>query len=262
MCGCATPSKTDEPAKRKIAVQMWTTHDYTLEESVDAISKLGIGAIETTPIQKISKKFGGALFDHNSTPEQREFVKALLEKRGMIICTIYCRPPKDEADLKKLMDFGDFFGVKLYVSESKSDILPLWEKYCAQRGARMAIHCHQRGTNTEYWNPKNVREIVDKYRHIGFCAETGAWSRSGVNPVAALKIADGKIFALHLKDQVRFNDLNSAGALYGRGALDMKAILAELDRQGFDGYFVIEHGDDQPNAFKIIEFDADYLRNN
>lgn len=107
-----------------------------------------------------------------------------------------------------------------------------------------------------------MRKIVDKYKNIGFCAETGAWSRSGIDPIAALKTADGKIFALHLKDQKTFGDINSPGVNYGTGALDMKGILAELDRQGFDGDFVIEQGDDQKNAFEIVRFNAEWLKNN
>ena len=42
----------------------------------------------------------------------------------------------------------------------------------------------------------------------------------------------------------------------------MKGILAELDRQGFDGDFVIEQGDDQKNAFEIVRFNAEWLENN
>jgi sugar phosphate isomerase/epimerase len=258
---CAT-KKSPQKAPRKIAVQMWTTHDYTLEESIIGLAKIGIDTIETTPIQKISKKFGKALFNHYATQEQRDYVKNLLKQYNMKICTIYCRPPADEADLQKLMEFGKFFGVNMYVSESRENMLPLWEKYCEKYNAKMAIHCHQRGSNTPYWDPKVVRKIVDQYKHIGFCAETGAWSRSGVDPVYALKVAEGKIFALHLKDQKTFNDIKSAGVNYGTGVLDMKAILAELDRQGFDHYYVIEQGDDQKNAFEIARINKEYLQKN
>lgn len=257
---CATSQEQRKP--RKIAVQMWTTHDYTLEESIVGLAKLGIKSIETTPIQKISKKYGKTLFDHNMNSEQREYVKRLLKDNDMQICAIYCRPPKDENDLKNLMEFGKFFGVNLYVSESKPDMLPLWEKYCGIYNAKMAIHCHQRGTNTPYWDPQVIKALVKDYRHIGFCAETGAWSRSGVDPVSALKIAEGKIYALHLKDQKTFNDLKSEGVNYGTGVLDMKAILAELDRQNFDSWYVIEQGDDQKNAFEIVKINAEYLKNN
>lgn len=249
-------------APRKISVQMYTTHGYTLEESIVGLAKLGITRIESTPIQKISKNFGNALFNPDSTPEQREFVKKLLADNGMAITTIYYIPPKNEEQLAKLMEFGREFGVRLFVGESREDMLDLWEKYCRKYGAKMAIHCHQRGSNTPYWNPETVRKIVDKYKNIGFCAETGAWSRSGIDPIAALKTADGKIFALHLKDQKTFGDINSPGVNYGTGALDMKGILAELDRQGFDGDFVIEQGDDQKNAFEIVRFNAEWLKNN
>ena len=77
-----------------------------------------------------------------------------------------------------------------------------------------------------------------------------------------MKIAEGRIVGTHFKDQKTFNDLKSAAVIYGTGCLDMKAILAEFDRQKYDGYFVIEHGNDQDKSLEVIKADVEFLKKN
>ena len=65
-----------------------------------------------------------------------------------------------------------------------------------------------------------------------------------------------------MKDEMRFNDINNKCVPLGEGVLDIKGVLAELDRQGYDGYFVIEYEADwQDNVGKIKKC-IDYLRKN
>ncbi len=42
----------------------------------------------------------------------------------------------------------------------------------------------------------------------------------------------------------------------------MKAILAEFDRQKYDGYFVIEHGNDQDKSLEVIKANVEFLKKN
>ena len=49
---------------------------------------------------------------------------------------------------------------------------------------------------------------------------------------------------------------------FGTGQLDMKGILAELDRQGFDGYYIIEYEAEWDNPLPSVAKCAEYLRAN
>ena len=73
-----------------------------------------------------------------------------------------------------------------------------------------------------------------------------------------LKTLEGKIAILHFKDQKEFGNIKNQPVVFGTGALDMKGLLAELDRQGFDGYFLIEHeanyGKNLPEVVKCAEY--------
>ena len=67
---------------------------------------------------------------------------------------------------------------------------------------------------------------------------------------------------IHLKDQLEFGNVKNQPVPFGTGALDMKAILAELDRQGFDGYFLIEYEAKWDNNLPEVVECANYLKNN
>ena len=41
----------------------------------------------------------------------------------------------------------------------------------------------------------------------------------------------------------------------------MKGMLAELDKQGFDGYFIIEHGN-YDDKYQVIKRDVEFLKKN
>ena len=50
--------------------------------------------------------------------------------------------------------------------------------------------------------------------------------------------------------------------VYGKGVLDTKAMLAELDRQGYNGFFVIEYETKFEDNLAEVKACLDYLRKN
>jgi len=51
------------------------------------------------------------------------------------------------------------------------------------------------------WDPNYVLSVVkDRDPRIGSTADVGHWVRSGLDPVACLKILRGRIISTHLKD--------------------------------------------------------------
>lgn len=48
--------------------------------------------------------------------------------------------------------------------------------------------------------------------------------------------------------------------MFGTGQLNTEALLAELDRQGFDGYFLIEHETNYDNNLPEVIKCAEYLK--
>ena len=77
-------------------------------------------------------------------------------------------------------------------------------------------------------------------RRIGCSADTGHWVRSGIHPVEALKLLEGRVIAFHLKDIVQFGEIKAADCP-GDGQGDIRGILKEMHRQQAKVTFGIEY---------------------
>ncbi len=264
--GCSSPEKSlPKQSGRKVAVQTYSMRFYSLEDSLNKLESLGVNAIEAWNGQRLSGKYPGVTFDYRMNDQQRAFAKKILsDAKIKVISTGVFNDVEDATTIDKICSFAKEFGIPTIVTESRKEKLPIWSELCKKYGLRMCIHNHQKGNsnNNDYYDPNVVMDLIGSYANIGACPDNGAWSRSGLDSVKCLKAMRGKIYEVHLKDQKKFDDLKSPAAAYGKGVLDMKAILGELDAQGFDGYLVIEHGDDQKEILDIIRHDIDFLKNN
>jgi len=91
------------------------------------------------------------------------------------------------------------------------------------------------------WDPEYILSVVrDRDLRIGATADTGHWLRSGLDPVACLRMLQGCIISMHLKD-LNKRSSTAHDVPFGTGAADISAILVESKRQGFTGNISIEY---------------------
>ncbi len=260
---CATTQDTAAKPQRKVAVQTYTMYKYPLIEVFKTCNDAGIDAVELCLGMKIGGQFPNSRLTVNSTPEEKAYVRSLMKQYNIKAISTGVNGAKTEADVVKLCEFAKEFNIPMISTEAPASMLPIWEKYCEKYGIKMGIHNHQnsKGATNNYYDYNVVAELIKPYKNIGAQPDNGGWSRSGLDCVKGIKVLEGKILSVHFKDQKTFGDLNSDAVIYGTGCVDLKGMLAELDRQGFDGYFIIEHGNpgDKP---KIIAEDLKFLREN
>lgn len=265
LAGCCS-SNTDVCAakpERKVAVQMYTFRLFTLEESIPMLKSAGITNLGLTAGQDISKKYPKLRISPKMNAEQKAFLKKLIADNGCKIVSFGVTGAKDEAGVKELCAFAKEMGIPLLLTEAPASQMPVWEKYCAEYGVEMAIHNHARDNkNNNYYDPNVVKNMIAPYSHIYACPDNGHWSRAGIDTVYGYKILEGKIKAVHIKDQKEFGNPKNQCVPFGTGQLDMKGILAELDRQGFDGYYIIEYEAEWDNPLPSVAKCAEYLRAN
>jgi hypothetical protein len=65
--------------------------------------------------------------------------------------------------------------------------------------------------------------------------------RSGIQPLEALKILEGRIVSSHLKDLNEFGKNDAHDVHFGEGLGKIKEVLDEYRRQGFQGNISIEY---------------------
>jgi len=263
LLGCATSEKCDkaQPKHRNVAVQTYTFNRFTLEETINKIKSLGLDGVECYPNQKLSDKFPGVLTSQYMKPEHKDYMKKLLKDANLKLVSFGVAYAKNEKEIEKLCKFLKEFDCKIVLTEAREDLLPLWEKIAGKYGITMAIHHHAQG-RTNYWNPDYTLPIIKNYKNIKMNPDTGHSSRAGVPPIDALKKYEGRIASIHFKDQKEYGNKKNQPVIFGTGALDTKAMLRELDRQGYNGFLVIEYEANFENNLSEVKACVDYLRNN
>jgi hypothetical protein len=113
-----------------------------------------------------------------------------------------------------------------------------------KHNVRIAIHNHP--PPTKYARPETVLNLIKGLDpRIGACADTGHWLRTGVDPLEALRMLEGRIMNVHLKDLDRFGTKEALDVPFGQGQANIHDILAELTLQNYYGPLAIEH--ENPN---------------
>ena len=120
----------------------------------------------------------------------------------------------------------------------------------SERGLQLAFHPHA-GTAVE--KSEEVSTLLEM-TNVALCLDTGHLFLGGADPAQVARDAGTRVRHVHLKDvdaglaaRVQSGDLPYAAAvragLYrplGQGDLDVRAVLDELRRAGYDGWYVLE----------------------
>jgi sugar phosphate isomerase/epimerase len=267
----ATVSAEKIPDEYKIGgfalgCQAYTFNRFSVFEAIEKTAQAGGRVIEFYPDQKLSPDQPDVKWNHNATAEIVQKVKDKLAAHHLKAVNYgVVAIPKDEDAARKIFEFAKKLGLYGITTESVESIDTI-EKLVKEYDIRVGFHDHPKRTNDpnyKMWDPHYILSVVkDRDRRIGSCADTGHWLTSGVDPVDALKILEGRIISSHLKDRNVVGDPGHHDVPYGTGVGKIKEILDELKRQGFDGNISIEYeynwANSLPEVTKCIAFVRDY----
>ena len=241
-----------------LATKAYTFRAITLYETIDIAHTMGLKYFELNPTQKLSAE-NPVNTNDTLPPELRAALKAKFAAAGIKVANYgVVKLTADEAADRKIFEFAKDMGIATIVSEPPPEAFDLLDKLTAEYGINVAIHNHPKPSH--YWNPQTVLDSIKGHGpRIGACADTGHWPRSGLDPVESIKKLDGHIISLHFKD---LNE-RSAGAhdvIWGTGSSNVKAMLAELHRQGFSGVFSVEYEYNWTSSMPDIEESIKYFK--
>ncbi|MBE6411744.1 MAG: sugar phosphate isomerase/epimerase [Opitutales bacterium] len=261
LVACASlDSKPKQP--RKIAVQMWSLHDVSLKEALEKLKGLDIDGVECYPNQKIGGKYPNVPFNQNITAEQKEYVKQLFKDNGLKMVSFGVAKGEKEDVIEALCKFVSEFGVKRIITEDRVLAFPLWQKYGEKYGITMCLHHHALDAYNQYYDTYVVNKYTAPYSRIKSNPDVGHWVRSNISAVQSIKDLKGNIGSIHIKDEDAYGKMDSKAKILGEGFVNIPEILKELDKQGYDGYFVIEYEDQWGKNVPLIKACVDYLRKN
>ncbi len=228
-----------------IGCQAYSFNRFTVFEAIEKTAATGGRVIEFYPGQKLSKDEPGVSFDHNASDDALAKVKAKLEAAKLKAVNYgVVGIPNDEAGARKIFEFAKKMGIRAVTTESTESI-DVIEKLVKEFNIGCGYHNHPRradNPNYKVWDPNYILELVkNRDARIGAAADTGHWTRSGIKPVEALKILQGRVISAHLKDLNEFGKGSAHDMPYGLGVSDVPGVLDELKRQGFAGNISIEY---------------------
>jgi sugar phosphate isomerase/epimerase len=226
----------------RLGMQCWTLRDKTFFQALEICQDLGLKYVEAYPGQRVCADWGGARFRPGLSDEQKAAIKARLAETGITLVNYGVTglgKNKDEA--RKVFDFAREMGIETICSEPPQAMMPVIDELCREYGINVAIHNHPKPSR--YWDPQTVLAAVrGTSTRIGACADTGHWMRSGVKPMEALEMLNGRIVSFHLKDLNKFGTKQGAHDVpWGTGELGMKDFLEAVHDQGIRAVFSIEY---------------------
>jgi sugar phosphate isomerase/epimerase len=266
LLGCASVVAGPIPHETKIGgfalgCQAYTFNRFTVFEAIEKTALAGGKLIEFYPGQKVSND-DPAKWDHNASDETVQKVKEHLAKHKVVAANYGVVGGKGEAEWRKIFEFAKKLGLYAITTEAVSE-LDVVEKLVKEFDIRIAIHEHAKRANDpsyKLWDPNYVLSLVkDRDRRMGACADTGHWATSGIKPLDALKILEGRIISAHLKDRTEIGK-QLPDAIYGTGVCDIKGILSELKRQKFEGNVSIEYENNWENSVPDVAQCVGFVR--
>ncbi len=245
--------------------QAWTFHKFTAFEAIEKTAAAGGKTIELYPDQKFSPAEPTLKLNHYLSAENIAKLQAELAKYGVRAVSYGVVVGTNAADWRHIFEFAKktgFYGITTDTADAIRD-LDLIEKLVKEYDLHVGIHDHPKqpkDPNYRNWDPHFVyAQIKDRDSRIGACADTGHWQTLNMDPLACLKIMQGRIISLHLKDRTQPGP-DGHDTLYGTGTGQITAILDELKAEGFKGHIDVEYEYDELNNLAAVQQCFDFVR--
>jgi sugar phosphate isomerase/epimerase len=252
----AEGKKADPFGGFTLGVQSYTFREFDLEPCLKRTKDLGLHYIEF--YQKHAPL--------ESSPEQ---IKALLK-----LCKDYEITPnawgvqgftKDHDANKEIFEFGKALGVKSLSADPAPDSFDSLDKLCDEYKIAIAIHPHgPQGDKLHRWYSAEVimKAVKDHHELIGTCLDTGHLIRAAqlgkkLDPAAQVRVMGKRNFGMHLKDH---DNEKKTDVVYGKGALDVAAVLKALKEVKFKGSISIEYEAHADNPSPDLEACIDVFK--
>jgi len=243
-----------------IGCQAYTFRKFSAFEAIAKTKEAGGNMIEFYPGQKL-KPDSDIKVGHNMPEEARLELVAECERQGIRPVNYGVVAANSEEDVKKIMEFASKMKLYAVCSESTEQVVH-WEKYAKQYDIKVAFHEHggsMKNPKYKVWHPLYIRGVVEsRDERIGACADLGHWCTSNLEPIDCIRVLEGRIVSVHLKDKEKMGPAPVVRA--GEGVVNVKACLEELAKQGFNGHISIEHENNWDDNVGDVKHNIDFIK--
>lgn len=243
-----------------IGAQAYTFKDFTAFEAIAKTKEAGGNMIEFFPGQTM--KADSKVKVHHSMPEaDRKELLAECERQGVHAVNYGVVGAGNPEEVEAIMSFAKKMGLYSVCTESTEQIAA-WEAGAKKYDMKVAFHEHggsMSNPNYKVWHPLYILGVVEsRDERVGACADLGHWCTSGLKPVECLRVLNGRVISVHLKDKAKMG--NAEVVVAGEGVVDVAACLDELKKQGFDGHISVEYENHWDNNVQQVKENIDFVK--
>jgi sugar phosphate isomerase/epimerase len=244
-----------------IGAQAYTFKEFSAFEAIAKTKEAGGNMIEFYPGQIMKP---GALdkIGHTMSEAAIAELKAECARVGVRPVNYGVVAAKNAEDIKAIMTFAKKLELYAVCTES-AELIADWEAAAKEFDMRVAFHEHGGSMSKpgyKVWNPLYILGVVEsRDKRVGACADLGHWCTSNLKPVECLRILNGRIISVHLKDKSDYGE-KSQVVVAGKGVADVADCLEELKKQKFDGHISIEHENDWKNSVPQVKANIDFVK--
>ena len=243
-----------------IGAQAYTFKEFSAFEAIAKTKEAGGNVIEFFPGQTL-KPGSKDKVHHTMSAAAMAELQAECKRQGVHAVNYGVVGAGNPDEVKAIMTFAKKMGLYSVCTESTEQIAA-WEACAKEFDMKVAFHEHggsMQNPKYKVWNPLYILGVVEsRDKRVGACADLGHWCTSNLKPVECLRILDGRIISVHLKDKEKFGPAPVVVA--GKGVVDVAACLEELKKQKFDGHISIEHENDWKDSVPQVRANVDFVK--
>jgi len=228
-----------------LGVQSYSFRNFSLEQALQRTRDLGLHFIELT----------NGHVPVSSTPAQIQAARNLCFQYDITPLAFGVEGFSRNHDAnRRKFEFARALGIRFLSADPAPDSFDSLDRLVQEFGIGIAIHPHgPQGSRLHRWYSAEVimEAVRNHHRLIGTCLDTGHLIRSArppfnrhLDPAAQVRVMGQRNYGLHLKDHDNRADRD---VVFGRGVLDVPAVLRALREVHFQGYISIEYEADPQN---------------
>jgi sugar phosphate isomerase/epimerase len=206
----------------KLGIQLYSLRGFPVDQALQHASELGFEQVE----------FYSGMLATSSTAEEIKAMRDRVAKLGMSISAHGVNHFSSDAKAnRQLFEFAKALGIPLITADPDPESFDNLNDLVQEFDIRVGIHNH--GPKHRYNKAIDVLDAIKgRDSRIGACADLGHFIRSGQSATEVIRLLEGRIFGIHLKDFAEMQDVTK-GVILGKGHLDVEGVFRALKAVGF-----------------------------
>ena len=221
-----------------LGLASYSTRKFSLDETLAMANRLNLKQIALKSMH----------MPLESSEEEIKNITTKFEKAGIGLYgggVIYM---KTAQEVENAFRYAKAANMKVIIGVPNHDLLHLVEMKVKETNIKLAIHNHGPGDEV-YPTPEVVyNKIKGLDTRIGLCIDVGHVQRLGLDPVKNIKKYADRLYDIHLKD-VDKSEADGKSVEFGRGVLDIPAVLKALKGINYTGVMAMEFEKDTDDVF-------------